>query len=83
MRSDSIHRALKESTYDRVRNGDTYSLVLQHRTSQIWPPLSMDPVFTGVAEDWFTNLDKVNPLIEVYRRNDSFPAFSATVAGQR
>ena len=30
-----------------------------------------DPVFRDIAEDWFSNLDKVNPLIEVYERNQS------------
>ncbi len=58
------------ASYDRIRKSGDYTLLLQHRNSRIWPPLSRDPVFRDVAEDWFTNLDKVNPLIEVYKRND-------------
>ena len=53
--------------YDRIRKGQEFSLVLQHRAPARWP-LSRDPVFVDEAEDWFSNLDKVNPLIEVYKR---------------
>ena len=56
--------------YDRIRKGSEFSLVLRHRQAQLWP-LSRDPVFMDIAEDWFSNLDKVNPLIEVYERNQS------------
>lgn len=57
----------ERALYDRVRNGRDFSLILQHRAPTRWP-LSRDPVFANAEEDWFTNLDKVNPLIEVYKR---------------
>jgi hypothetical protein len=58
------------AVYDRIRRGNEFTLVLRHREAQLWP-LSRDPVFADIAEDWFSNLDKVNPLIEVYERNQS------------
>lgn len=54
--------------YERLRNREEFSLELQHRSSRRWFPLSRDPVFVEVEESQFTNLDKINPLIEVYRR---------------
>lgn len=58
--------------YNRIRRGSEYSLLLEYRADRIWP-LSSDPVFRDLAEDQFTNLDKVNPLIEVYKRNEHQP----------
>jgi hypothetical protein len=53
--------------YARIRNGNEFSLVARHRATTMWP-LSGDPVFADNGEDRFSNLDKVNPLIEVYKR---------------
>jgi hypothetical protein len=63
-------KTVEGAFYDRIRKGSEFSLVLRHRQAQLWP-LSRDPVFMDIAEDWFSNLDKVNPLIEVYERNQS------------
>ena len=59
--------SLEGALYDRIRSGREYSLLLEYRANHIWP-LSHDPVFKDSVEDQFTNLDKVNPLIEVYKR---------------
>jgi hypothetical protein len=64
--------SLEGALYERIRRGSEYSLLLEYRANRIWP-LSHDPVFRDSVEDQFTNLDKVNPLIEVYKRNEHQP----------
>jgi hypothetical protein len=54
--------------YERIRKGGEFSVVLRHRSDQSWFPLSRDPIFVDIEESQFTNLDKINPLIEIYRR---------------
>jgi hypothetical protein len=54
--------------YERLKDERDYSLVLRYRTPLHWSPLARDPVFADSAEHQFTNLDKINPVIEVYRR---------------
>jgi hypothetical protein len=59
----------EESTfYDRLRYGGEYTLAFRYRTAIDWSPLSRDPVFEPRTESPFTNLDKINPLMEIYRR---------------
>jgi hypothetical protein len=55
--------------YDRLRRGDGYSLVLREGPALAWLPLARDPAFQSGREDPYTNLTKVDPLIEVYRRH--------------
>lgn len=56
--------------YDALsKEGSPYRLVLRHRTSLAWSPLRWEKRYADADEDPFTNLDKVNPLIEVYARN--------------
>ena len=59
--------SLEGALYDQIRGGSGYSLLHEYRANHIWP-LSHDPVFRDSVEDQFTNLDKVNPLIQVYKR---------------
>jgi hypothetical protein len=54
--------------HQQMRRGDGYSLVLRRGPSLPWLPLARDPVFQSQDEDPFTNLTKVDPQIEVYRR---------------
>jgi hypothetical protein len=54
--------------YDRIRRGDGYSLVLRVGPTLGWLPLARDPSFQSELEDPYTNLTKVDPPIEVYRR---------------
>jgi hypothetical protein len=54
--------------YEALSSGATgYTLVLRQRTKPMFP-LSLDSRFLRVEEDPFSNLTKINPLIEVYRR---------------
>jgi dolichyl-phosphate-mannose-protein mannosyltransferase/PA14 domain-containing protein len=54
--------------YDTISTGATrYRLLLRHRTKPMFP-LSLERRFVQVAEDPFSNLTKINPLIEVYVR---------------
>ncbi len=54
--------------YEALSTGATpYKLLLRQRTTPMFP-LSLDRRFLQVAEDPFSNLTKVNPLIEVYVR---------------
>lgn len=51
-----------------------YRLVFRSRTSLAWSPLQLEHRFADVEEDPHTNLDKVNPLIEIYARDTTAPA---------
>jgi hypothetical protein len=55
--------------YDALRSGAAgYDRVLRHRTHLWWSPLNWEPRFGGEIEDEFSNLTKINPTIEVFRR---------------
>jgi hypothetical protein len=55
--------------YDDLLHGRTpYAVALRYRTHHWWSPLNLETRFTSIAEDPFSNLSKINPLIEVYRR---------------
>jgi len=47
-----------------------YQEVLRYKSSFGWTPLALDRRFTDRVQDPFTNLDKANPEIAVYRRRD-------------
>jgi hypothetical protein len=54
--------------YEALSSGATrYKLLLRQRTKPMFP-LSLDSRFLRVEEDPFSNLTKINPLIEVYVR---------------
>jgi hypothetical protein len=54
--------------YEALSTGTTgYTLMLRERTKPMFP-LSLDSRFLRVEEDPFSNLTKINPLIEVYVR---------------
>ena len=56
--------------YQQMRRGDGYALVLREGPALPWAPLARDPVFQSQEEDPYTNLTKVDPQIEVYRRRN-------------
>jgi hypothetical protein len=58
--------------YDALSQGSTqYSLLFRERTTPAFP-LRLEDEFRRVTEDPFSNLTKINPLIEVYvRREDA------------
>jgi hypothetical protein len=45
-----------------------YDEVLRFKTPVRWTPLALDQRFSDRAQDPFTNLDKINPEIAVFRR---------------
>ncbi|MBE3072974.1 MAG: glycosyltransferase family 39 protein, partial [Acidobacteria bacterium] len=45
-----------------------YERVFQVKTTIWWAVLAYEPAMSGPCEDPFTNLDKINPAMEVYRR---------------
>ena len=55
--------------YEQMKRGDGYTLALRRGPSLPWLPLARDPVFQSQDEDPFTNLTKVDPQIEVYRKH--------------
>jgi len=63
--SGSHARAL----YDSLSSGSAgYERVLRYRTRLPWSPLNWEPRFSREWEDEFSNLTKINPPIEVFRR---------------
>ncbi|MEP6918107.1 MAG: PA14 domain-containing protein [Acidobacteriota bacterium] len=55
--------------YDALDDGRAhYRRVLRYRTWLSYSPLRWEPRFNGLAEDPFSNVTKVNPLIDVYER---------------
>jgi hypothetical protein len=54
---------------DALSSGRTpYRRVLQFRTQVPWSPLGLEARFTAARDDPFSNLAKINPLVEVYAR---------------
>jgi hypothetical protein len=53
--------------YDQLRRGEDYALVLRERPALGWLPLARSAAFQSDREDPYTNITKVDPLIEVYR----------------
>ena len=47
-----------------------YQEVLRYKSSFRWTPLALDRRFTDRVQDPFTNLDKANPEMSVFRRRD-------------
>lgn len=64
--ANAFHRSLADGTAQ-------YRLVLTHRTALRFSPLRWEPRFNGTVEDQFSNVTKVNPMIEVYERFDAAP----------
>jgi hypothetical protein len=55
--------------YDALSRKDSpYRIVFRYRTELPWSPLRLEKRFTAVFDDPFSNLSKVNPLIEIYGR---------------
>lgn len=55
--------------YDALRSGVAgYERVLRYRTRLPWSPLNWESRFSREWEDEFSNLTKVNPPIEVFRK---------------
>lgn len=55
--------------YHALRSGVAgYERVLRHRTRLPWSPLTWEPRFNREWEDEFSNLTKINPPIEVFRK---------------
>jgi hypothetical protein len=55
--------------YDSLSSGRAgYERVLQYRTRLPWSPLNWESRFGGAWEDEFSNLTKINPPIEVFRK---------------
>lgn len=61
-------QTVTDAIYQRLRRGDGYSLVLRQLPSLAWLPLARDPVFRSEREDPYTNLSKIDPEIEIYRK---------------
>ena len=55
--------------YDALSGADsTYRMVFSYRTKLLWSPLRLEKRFRDVVDDPFSNLSKVNPLVEIYGR---------------
>jgi hypothetical protein len=55
--------------YAALSSGDSgYKLIFRHRTYLWWSPLQFEKRFTQSFDDPFSNLGKVNPVIEIYGR---------------
>jgi hypothetical protein len=55
--------------YQALREGrEGYTLRAAFRTSIPFSPLALEPRFRDVVDDPYSNLSKINPLIEVYGR---------------
>jgi hypothetical protein len=54
----------------KVRDGSTYKLAFSHKSQFRWSPLAARPQFSNRREDPLTNLDKINPEIQIYERLD-------------
>lgn len=57
-----------DAIYQRLRRGEGYALAFRRGPSLAWLPLARDPVFRSEREDPYTNLAKVDPEIEIYRK---------------
>jgi 4-amino-4-deoxy-L-arabinose transferase-like glycosyltransferase len=70
----------RHEMYDALRSGAAgYDLVLQHRTRLPWSPLNLERRFVDPDHDQFSNLTKINPLIEIYRRRaEPIPATASS-----
>lgn len=56
--------------YTRLETGASgYTLVLQYRTDVKWLLLNRDSIFSNGRKEIFTNLDKINPEIKVFKKN--------------
>lgn len=56
--------------YAKIRDESSYRLALLYKTSSCCWPLATQRRLTNLVEDPTTNLDKINPQIAVYRRQD-------------
>ena len=54
--------------YDALAQGSPYKIALRYRTYLWWSPLQFEKRFSEAIDDPYSNLAKVNPLIEVYDR---------------
>jgi hypothetical protein len=54
--------------YEALSRGSPYKIVLRYRTHLWWSPLQFERRYSEAVDDPFSNLAKVNPLIEVYGR---------------
>jgi len=55
--------------YEALSAGDSgYTLAFRYRTYLWWSPLQFEKRFSDAFDDPYSNLGKVNPTIEVYRR---------------
>jgi hypothetical protein len=54
--------------YAALAQGSPYNIVLRYRTRLWWSPLQFERRFSDAVDDPYSNLAKVNPLIEVYGR---------------
>jgi hypothetical protein len=60
--------------YDRLSRGrEPYERVLDHKSAVPWSLLSYSARFADDREDPFSNLDKINPRIVVFRRRAGGP----------
>ena len=53
---------------EKLREGTTYRLALSHKTAFPGSPLAAQPQFVNRVEDGLTNLDKINPEIQIFER---------------
>lgn len=57
-----------DAVYQKLRREEGYVLALREGPSLPWLPLARDPAFRSEQEDPYTNLSKVDPEIEIYRK---------------
>jgi hypothetical protein len=60
---------IRNPFYDALDSGATpYRRVLRHQTAFPWSPLRWEHGFNGAEADPFSNLTKINPVIDVFER---------------
>ena len=59
--------------YGAVQDTSRYVRVYRYKARHWWNPLMRLKLFSDAEQDSFTNLDKINPTIEIYRRRDLHP----------
>jgi len=57
--------------YSALQDQARYVRVFRAKTRHWWNPLMRLKLFSDEVQDPFTNLDKINPTIEIYRRRDA------------
>src|SRR5205807_2113918 len=57
-----------DAFYRTLSREEGYTRVLQLGPSLGWLPLARDPVFRSPREDPYSNLAKIDPEIEIYRK---------------